>query len=283
MKKLLSLILVTLIAFSLSGCTSITEVDENKVKDFSDIITEAIIGAVDKEKAIRHETHTINAENLNALNIKSSIGDIIIYTHDSSDAIIGINIAAKTGLKEESQQLVEDFSYSVEETSESIVVDTSNAALKFDDNNITTDLSITIPKNIENIVIDLNVGDITINNINGNYEVKNNVGDININYSQASYYIVSNVGEITVTEATAVGNSEFLTNTGDIMVNFNDITNADSIKAATDVGDINVTIPDDSSYKTIINEFSEKESIKSNKDENTKIELKTSVGNIEFN
>jgi hypothetical protein len=283
MKKLLSLIILTLAVLSLSSCSSINEVDQDKVKDVSDKITEAIIDTVGKEKAERKESHTLNAENINTLKIKSSVGDINISTHESKDAIINLNIAAQTGSKEKSEQLIKDFSYSVEDSLNSIVVDTSFKDIKFDDSNVSTDLTIAVPSNIENIIIDLNVGDISIKNINGTYEIENNVGNINIKNSQASYDIKTNVGEITLTEAAAEGSSEFITNTGDINALFNKIENADRIKASTDVGDINITLPDDSSYEAVINEFMEKEKTESNKDKHTKIELKTGVGTIEFN
>lgn len=283
MKKLLSLIILTLAVLSLSSCSSINEVDQDKVKDVSDKITEAIIDTVGKEKAERKESHTLNAENINTLKIKSSVGDINISTHESKDAIINLNIAAQTGSKEKSEQLIKDFSYSVEDSLNSIVVDTSFKDIKFDDSNVSTDLTIAVPSNIENIIIDLNVGDISIKNINGTYEIENNVGNIDIKNSQASYDIKTNVGEITLTEVAAEGSSEFITNTGDINALFNKIENADRIKASTDVGDINITLPDDSSYEAVINEFMEKEKTESNKDKHTKIELITGVGTIEFN
>lgn len=283
MKKLLSLIILTLAVLSLSSCSSINEVDQDKVKDVSDKITEAIIDTVGKEKAERKESHTLNAENINTLKIKSSVGNINISTHESKDAIINLNIAAQTGSKGKSEQLIKDFSYSVEDSLTSIVVDTSFKDIKFDDSNVSTDLTIAVPSNIENIIIDLNVGDISIKNINGTYEIENNVGNIDIKNSQASYDIKTNVGEITLTEVAAEGSSEFITNTGDINALFNKIENADRIKASTDVGDINITLPDDSSYEAVINEFMEKEKTESNKDKHTKIELKTGVGTIEFN
>lgn len=282
MKKIIILLTITLFALSISSCASITEVDEDKVKDVSDKITEAIIDTVGKENAVRNESHTIDAEGLNSIKINSSVGNIDIATHESKDTIINISIAAKTGSKEKSEQLVNEFRYSVEEKVNSIIVDTSFNDIKFDDNNVSTDLSITVPANIENIIIDLNVGDIYINKVNGKYEIKNNVGNIELESSTASYDIKTNVGEIILSDASAVSNSEFSTNTGDIIISLKDITNADSITASTDVGDIKLNVPDEASYEAVINEFMEKERIEANKDEQTKIKLKTGVGNIDF-
>ncbi len=283
MKKIKALILIVLAVLLLNGCASINEVDEDKVKDVTDKITEAIIDSVGKEKAERQESHTINAEDFDTLKISSSVGDITISSHDSPDAVINLNIAAHTGSKEKSEQLIEEFIYSVEENMNSINIDTAFKKLNMDDNNVSTDLSINVPKNIENIIISLNVGDVHIKNINGNYEIENNVGDISIENSAASYNIKTNVGEINLTDAAAVNNSEFITNTGDIKISLNDITNAAKIKAAADVGDIGISIPDDSSYEAVINEFMEKERTESNKDKQTKIEIKTGVGSITFN
>lgn len=281
MRKIINLILILTVL--LSGCTSITEVDEEKVKNVSDKITEAIIDSVGKEKAERQESHTINAENLDTLNIKSSVGSINISAHDSKDAIINLNIKAQTSSKDKSQELVDEFNYSVEENSNAIKVDTSFKELEFNDNNVSTDLSITVPSNIESIVISLNVGDIKINNINGTYDIQNNVGEIQVENAKASYKIKTNVGEIKLLEAAAVGNSELITNTGDITLNFNDITNADSVESSADVGDIELNVPRDSSYRANIEEFMEKERTETNKDEHTLIKIKTGVGKINFN
>lgn len=283
MKKYGYILLLILALSSLSGCVSINEVDEDKVKDVSDKITEAIINTVGKEKADRQESHTVNAENLNTLNIKSSVGDINITTHESKDVLINLNITAQSSSKEKSKKLVDDFSYTVEENTNSIDVDTSFSDLAIGDDNVSTDLTITVPVNIQNVIISLNVGDINIKKTDGKFEVITNVGEINIENSQGSYNLKTNVGEIIVSSDAAIKNSEFITNTGDIILSFNDITNADIIKATTDVGDISVTVPENSSYEAVINEFMEKERTMSNGDKRTNIKFKTGVGSIEFN
>jgi len=273
--------LLILTVLLLSSCASISKVDEDKVKDVTNKITEAIINTVGKEKAERQELHTINAKGIETLKINSSVGDISIYTHDSTDAVINLNIVSHSSSKEKSKQVVEEFTYSVKEIMKSINIDTT-IDKGINDTNISTDLSINIPNTIENIIISLNVGDIYIKNINGKYKIENNVGDIKIENSKASYDIKTNVGDIKLSDTGAIKNSEFNTNTGDIEISFNDITNADKIKAATDVGDINISVPDDSSYEAVMNEFMQKEKIESNKDKQTKIEIKTGVGNIDF-
>ncbi len=281
MNKIKTSMLLILTVLLLSSCASISKVDEDKVKDVTNKITEAIINTVGKEKAERQELHTINAKGIETLKINSSVGDISIYTHDSTDAVINLNIVSHSSSKEKSKQVVEEFTYSVKEIMKSINIDTT-IDKGINDTNISTDLSINIPNTIENIIISLNVGDIYIKNINGKYKIENNVGDIKIENSKASYDIKTNVGDIKLSDTGAIKNSEFNTNTGDIEISFNDITNADKIKAATDVGDINISVPDDSSYEAVMNEFMQKEKIESNKDKQTKIEIKTGVGNIDF-
>ncbi len=283
MKKMLNLFLMIVTVLSLIGCSSINEVDEDKVKDVSDKITEAIINTVGKSEASRQESHTINAGNLNTLNISTSVGDIKIDTHKSNDVLIGINIVAKSGSKEKSEQLVEDFDYTVDESLNSIDVDTTYKDIKLEDYNISTELSITVPENITNIIISLNVGNVNIKNIKGKFEVQNNVGNIIVENSQGSYILKTNVGEINLYSNAADENSEFITNTGDVKLSFNDISNADSIKAVTDIGDITITIPDNSSYEAVINEFMGKEKTESNGDKHTKLEIRTGVGSINFN
>ncbi len=283
MKKIINSLLIILYVLLLSGCSSIGKVDENKVKDVSDKITQALVDTVGKSEANKQESHTVNAESLNTLNINSSVGDIIIDTHKSSEALIGINIVAKSDSKEKSNQLIEDFSYTVKENNNSVDIDTSYNDRSSDGYNISTELSITVPENITNIIVSLSVGNINIKNIDGKFEIDNNVGNITVENSQGSYRLKTNVGKIDLYESLADKSSEFLTNTGDIKLSFTDISDADNIKAVTDVGDIDITIPDNSSFEALINEFMEKERTESRGDKHTKLEIKTGVGNIKFN
>lgn len=281
MKKIICLILAATLL--MSGCSSINKVDEEKVKDITDKVTKTLINSTNREKAEKSESKTINAGGLNTLKINSSVGDIKISTHESEDAVIKLNISAKTASKEKSEQVIDDFTYSIEENSESIEIDTSFHSILAENINLSTNLEITLPENIENIIISLNVGDISIKNINGKYEVKNNVGSINIENSKASYNLTTNVGEINVSEAAAYGSSEFIINTGDIKISLNDIKDAKSIKASTDVGDIDIDVPNDSSYEAVINELIEKEKTISNGGKDTQITVRTGVGSVEFN
>lgn len=281
MKKIICMILAA--SLLMSGCSSINKVDEEKVKDITDKVTKTLINSTNREKAERNETHTINADSLSTLKINSSVGDIKINTHESKDAVIKLNISAQTASKEDSEKMVEDFTYSLEETSDSIELDTSFLNKLAENINLSVNLEIALPGNIDNIIISSNVGDISIKNINGKYEVKNNVGSIDIKNSKASYNLRTNIGEIMVSEAAAYGNSEFTVNTGDIKISLNDIKDAKTIKASTDVGDINIDIPNNSSYEAVINEFMEKEKTISNDNKDTKITVRTGVGSVKFN
>lgn len=282
MKKTASILIVIITIISLSGCTSNFKVNEDAVKEVSDKITETIIDTVGKEKAEKQESQTINAAGLKTLNIKSAVGDINITTHESEDAIININIASNSNSKEKAEQLIEDFTYTAEKQFNSIIIDTSNQGKIIDNDRIETDLDISVPSNIENIVISLNVGDINIKNINGKFEIVDNVGDMTVENCDGNYNLKSDVGEIVLINSAAKEKSEFNTNTGDINVVFTDIANADNITAKTGVGDIKMSIPENSSYEAVINEFMEDEKEEKSGDGNTKIELKTGVGSIDF-
>ena len=283
MKKTASILLTIIVIMSLSGCTSNFKVDEDAVKEVSDKITETIIDTVGKEKAEKQESHTINSEGLTTLNIKSSVGNINIATHESQDAIININIASNSNSKEKAEQLIENFTYTAEKQFNSIVIDTSNQGGLIGNDNIETDLDVFVPSNIEKIVIYLSVGDINIENINGKFETVCNVGDINIENSTGFYNLKTDVGDIVLTESTATEKSEFFTNTGDINLSLTDITNAVAVTAETGVGSIEMYLPENSSYKAVINEFMKDEKIESKGEGHTKINLKTGVGSIEFN
>ena len=136
---------------------------------------------------------------------------------------------------------------------------------------------------MESITLLLNVGDIDIKNINGKYEIVNNVGEITIENAQASYNIKTDVGDIDLINVAAVDGSKFKANTGEIKISLEDISDANTLEAETGVGDIDISVPDDSSYKAVINEFMEKERIETNKDEKTEIIITTGVGDIKFN
>lgn len=288
MKKIICVSVVLM--FLLSGCSSFSEVDENKVKDISDKITQTIIDSVEKgideaekNSAERKESHKIEASGTGKLEIESSVGDIYLTTHDSTEVTIDIKITARADSKEKSQELVDSFNYSVEEKWNTIKIDT-----KLDDvnllsnNNMQTEFTINIPKNIEITVISLNVGEIIIDNTNGHLEVTNNVGDIKISNSDGSFNLKSDVGEITLNSCRPSGNTELKTNTGDIKAVFSNISGAQTIKAETGVGDIEISTPDDSSYEAEINEFMKDKTVIFKGNQDTKIELKTGVGDINF-
>lgn len=279
---------IKLIALStlilLTSCSSINEVDEKAVKDVSDKITKAIINSVGKESAEKQESFNIEAGHLNTLNIESSVGDINIKTHESTEVTISLNITAKSNSKENAEILIDEFKYNVEENSNSIDIDTTFEDDKlFDNSNIQTELTISIPKNINNFVISLNVGDINITNNEGSFKIKNNVGNITFENSMGTYDLNTDVGDITLINSTASGTSEFNSNTGNVEISFTDISNAEDIKASTGVGDIKLSVPQDSNYEAVINEFMKDERTESNGSNQTKIELKTGVGSIDFN
>lgn len=283
MKKLSSILIVLSALILLSSCTSINEVDEKAVKDVSDKITEAIINSVGKDSAEKQESFNIAAGHLNTLNIESSVGDINIKTHESTEAIISLNIIAKSSSKENAQKLIDEFGFSVDENSNSIDINTTFEDDKLlDKSNIQTELTISLPKNINNFTISLNVGDIDIINNEGNFEINNNVGNINIENAAGSYDLNTDVGDITLVNSIASGTSNFNCTTGDLEISFSDISNSDNIKATSNVGEIEFTVPDDSSYEAKITEFMKDERTEANGSKQTKIELKTDVGSITF-
>ncbi|MGD9567700.1 MAG: hypothetical protein AB7V48_05175 [Sedimentibacter sp.] len=283
--KRLNIILIALSALILlSSCSSINEVDEKAVKDVSDKITEAIINSVGKESAEKQESFNIAAEGITTLNIESSVGDINIKTHESSEATISLNITAKSNSKENAQKLIEEFNYSVEENSNSIDIDTTFKDDElFDNSSIQTELSISIPKNIDNFKISLNVGDINITNNEGKFDIKNNVGNITVENSIGSYDLNTDVGDIKLINCTSLGTSMFNSSTGNAEISFNDISNAESITANVGVGDVELNIPENSSFEAVINEFMKDEKTESNGSKQTKIKLETGVGSIDFN
>lgn len=279
MKRIICLLLIILI--SATGCTSFFKVDENKVKDVSDKITDTLINTVGQEKAEKQESHTIESTDKNTLSIISSVGDISIQSHSADNTIIDINIASKAGSKEKAEEIIESYTYTVNTEGNSIVVDTS-----FDNPlsgvNLTIDLVIYIPSNIKNVNVSSNVGDIHLSGVSGNIQLNNNVGEVMIDKSEGSYSVKVDVGEINIKDCIAVGNLEFKTNTGEIDISLSSISDADSITAETGVGNINMSLNDDAGYRAVINEFMKDKKIETKNDQHTNITLTTGVGEIDF-
>lgn len=280
MKKII--VLLTIIMLMLNGCSSAGTVDEDKVKDVSDKITKAIINSVGKENAEKQETIIFNSKILNRLNIKSSVGNIFIEASDSDDATIDIKITSKSDTSEKAKKIIENFDYSIKEIFNTIEINTKQDNMRiFEDESLKTDLKIFIPENIENLSIELNVGEINIKSIDGNFFIQNNVGNTEINDSAGTYNIESNVGKIIMKGCKITDTAKLKTNTGNINATLSDISDAKEITAETDVGNIELSAPDNSNYIANINELmGGRVEMKGNK--GTKIELRTSVGNINF-
>jgi hypothetical protein len=279
MKRIICLLLIILI--SATGCTSFFKVDENKVKDVSDKITDTLVNTVGQEKAEKQESHTIESAGKNTLSIISSIGNISIESHEADNTIININISSKAGSKEKAEEIIENYTYTINTDNNSIVADTS-----FDNPlsgvNLTIDLIIYIPSNIKDVKVSSNVGDVHLSGVSGNIQLNNNVGEVMIDKSEGSYSVKVDVGEINIKDCIAVDNSEFKTNTGEIDISLSSISDADSITAETGVGNINMSLNDNAGYRAVIKEFMKDEKIETKNDQHSNITLTTGVGEIDF-
>lgn len=279
MKRLISILLMILILST--GCTSFLTVDEDKVKDVSDKVTDILINTMGQEKAGKHESHTIESSDKNTLSIKGTVGDINISSHQAEQTIINIIIRAKSGSKDKSNDIIQNYTYTINADTSSIAVDTSFKEA-YKDINLTVDLDIYIPANITSIELSTNVGNIHLSEISGNIQTNNNVGDFTADKSEGSYIIKSNVGKIMLNDCIAFGNSEFITNTGEIELSLTDISKAVSIIAITDVGNIDMSLKGDSAYHATINEFMKDERIQTKHDQGTNINLTSGVGKVNF-
>lgn len=280
MKKLISILLIIMILST--SCTSLLKVDEDKVKDVSDKVTDALINTVGQEKAEKQESHTVESTDINTFKLINSVGNISIVSHKSEDTIININITSKAGSKDKAEEIIENYNYTIETSDNSIVVDTSYDE-PFTGISLTTDLVVYIPSTIKEIEVSTNVGDVNLSGVFANMQIDNNVGEIIIDKAEGLYNIKVDVGAIILKDCIAVGNSEFKTNTGEIDISFSSISKAVSIIAETGVGDIEMSLSDDSGYHATINEFMKDERIQTKNDQGTNINLKTGVGEIDFN
>lgn len=279
MRKIICFLIVIMIMTT--GCASLYKVDEDKVKDVSDIITDALINTVGQEKSEKKKSHTVESSDKNSLSIISSVGDISVVSHQSDDTIVEINITSRAGSKNKAEEIIENYTYTIKEENNTIEVDTSFEK-PVSGVNLAIELVIYIPSTIKDVKVSTNVGDVHISGIIGNIDLKNNVGEITLDKTKGSYNINVDVGGIILSDCIAVGNSQFKTNTGEIDVSFTDISGATNISAETGVGNIEMSLNDDAAYHAVINEFMKDERIETKNDQHTNISLTAGVGEIDF-
>ena len=180
--------------------------------------------------------------------------------------------------------MLKDFTYTVEAKWNVIKIDTtqSNDKSIMINDGIKVDLNIKIPKTVKNITVTTNVGNITSENINCEFDASVNVGDINIRNSNCLYNVKTDVGDIKLDNCIISGKSEFNTSTGDVNISADNISDAQNIYAETQVGNINMSLPESSSYKADINEFMKTQRTETNGDGKTVIKLVANVGKISF-
>lgn len=283
MRKAILLLTIVIIFMLSTGCTSEFKLNDVVVKDLSDKITQAVIEKSDSNiQSERHDTKTIDSKNLTELIIKSEVGDIKIITHESSETTIDTNIQAKSSSKEKADELVKSFEYSIETKGKKLSIDTTGYNKKIISDQIIVDLVIKIPSNIEKFDIGSNVGDISIENINGEINITSNVGDTFVKDSNASYDIKTDVGDVNIQNSSFSDSSTFYTNVGDIAINTNDISEAKNLSVETNVGDIKLLLPKSSNYEADIQEFLKDKKVESMGTGKTKIKLITHVGDIDF-
>ncbi len=283
MKRKTSALIILLSFTMMTGCTADFKVDENTVENISNKVTKTVIETLGKENAEKTESQTINATKMDNVVIRNSIGDINITTHDSMEVLVDVTIKASSNSKEGTEKLLRETTYTIEPKWNDIIIDTSQINRIYGDlENVSINLSIKVPSNINKIYVDNNVGNLNIENYNGKIESEINVGDINITNCNSSYYIKSDVGDIKLINCILYDKSEFNSNTGNIDITSTDISDAKSFEALTQVGDINITLPSNSSYESSSTAFMENEKTETKGSGNTKIKLTSKVGDVNF-
>jgi len=283
MKRIVSVLIIILLLSNITGCTSDFKINEVVVKDISDKITQTVIETVDSDvKAEKEETHTLDGVNSTNLIIRDEVGNIHVETHDSNAVLIETTIKAKSNTKERAEELIENFNYSVEGKGKTISIDTTGYEAKLENDQISVDISIKIPSTIDNISITSNVGNINIDDINGEINALSNVGDIIIKNSNGLYDVKTDVGDIIIENSVFIGKSNFYLNVGKINLTAIEISNAKSISVETKVGDIKISLPVNADYEADINEFMKEPRVELNGNGNTNIKLITNVGTIEI-
>ncbi len=283
MRKTILLLTIVIIFILSTGCTSDFKLNDVVVKDISDKITQAVIETADSNiQSQRHDTKTIDSKDSTELIVESEVGNIEIVPYESNETTIDLNIKAKSSTKEKAEELVKSFDYSISTKGKKIIINTTGYNKKILSDQILVDLVIKIPSNIETLDIKSNVGDINIENINGEINITSNVGDTIIKNSNASYDIKTDVGDVNIQNSTLSDSSTFYSNVGDISISTIDISEAKNLSVETNVGDIEISLPKGSNYEADIQEFMKDAKIESAGTGKTKIKLITHVGNIDF-
>lgn len=283
MKRKINALIIMLSFTMMTGCTSDFKVDEQAVEKISDKVTSTVMGNLGKEKAEKIESQNINGDKLENLVIENSVGDIYITTHDSSEIIVDTTIKTSSSTKESAEKLLRETTYSVESRWNDLVIDASQINRTYGEaENAAIDLNIKLPSNIGKIYINNNVGNLKIENYDGKIVCKINVGNIDILNSNSSYSLTTDVGDINLTNCLMFDKSDFYTNTGNVVITADDISDAKVIEADVQVGDISLTLPSDSSYQSTIKSFMENELKETKGNGNTKISLNSKVGEVNF-
>lgn len=165
-----------------------------------------------------------------------------------------------------------------------------------------TELDVTVPSNADvqinatsgdvnvdgvngNVVVNGGSGDVNLQNVQGQVTVGTNSGSINIDHASGSLNVTSSSGSIDLGDANMSGKSQLFSDSGTINVN-GTLDPAGAYSITTNSGDINVSLPSDSSFTldahtngTFSTDFSTKQ-VGNGQDPLT---VKSETGNITIN
>ena len=221
-KKVLILYLIISMLMTLSGC-GIDAMNNSAVSKVSD-------KQITEEMAINY-----NSDSFDNLEIANGVGNVNFTSTDDSK----INVAVKKTVKGKNSEEIKRISKNIrikaltengKITIKSFYSDQDLWKWKRSNykNDIILDFAISVPSRIRNFSINLGVGDANIKNISGQILVDVGVGDIK--------------GNNIIAETTSI----FNTGTGQIDLNFSDLSKSDLIKIHASEGDITIGIPPNS-------------------------------------
>ncbi len=204
---------------------------------------------------------------INKIQLHNGVGDINVVLYEGDTILIDLKKTIRGNNKNEITELSKEIEIQAIESDGILIINTlykKNDIWKWKDSNdkydICMDYTIKVPKKVIHYSIKSGVGNIHMNNIEGQLAVATGVGDIkasNIRLKQ---------------------NSQFKVATGEIDLNICSIIDTESVDIIADVGDIQISIPESIDCRLNIHEYMEKPQAIGNK--GPLVTVKADLGDI---
>lgn len=255
-KILISVLLITTLLLSSCGVVTKTIVKNVKNSDYS--LSDLEDGII-KENEGYTVKENINVENntIKKLKINNPVGSIYLSNEDVDKLEIELikKIDSKNHSDDEKKEILNKIEFIVEEDKENLKLGFINKEIEkikkeYGFKKINFDIKIKAPKNIELVDIEVNVGELKIENFIGQLDIVANVGTVELNNIESLIDLEVNVGEVTTKDLKLKDNSNIVLNVGDIELNIIELGNLDM---EVNIGEQRINVAEEIKYNMIKN------------------------------